>query len=133
MAFIDLAHKRGIDMGRAHIVEIINEGNKTFGMVRARVPRRRSGDAYWYQHVVLDYNGVVFDFDFTEGPLVLERGDYAQAMFYAEERPDYVTRLTTVQEYLRLRQGQRPDPGATSTTGLVQYTCAGALAGPSPP
>lgn len=163
MGLVKLAHERGIDLSRAHIVEIENKGYSNFGMVKAFVARghgrlmgdeeraaanlptsirHHPGDAHWYYHAVLDYDGYVFDFDFTNAPRVVSRAEHGTAMFLpAKGEPTerdlrdiagYKTRLTPAMEYVAHLQGRPVNAAATVTEDYLAFSGIPGPSGPEP-
>lgn len=122
MSFINLAARSGIDLRDATIIRFKNEGDDNFGMVLAYPARNgrgpgAPGQRFWDFHVVMDYDGWVFDFDFTNGPLVLKRGQYVPMMFMpptddsgASENmvfPRYLVEALSAGDYQALRRNPR--------------------------
>ncbi len=98
LRLLSSADKNGINLGNANIVEITNGGYSVFGLVnveQARESGRRNpdvnspfrnlpGERNWYHHVVLEMDGFIFDFDFTNSPTVLSKTQYFELMFLKE-------------------------------------------------
>jgi hypothetical protein len=112
------ANKDGINLANANIVEITNAGFSVFGMVnveQARESGRRNpdptslwrnlpGERNWYHHVVLEMDGFIFDYDFTNSPTVLSKKQYFDSMFFNELRSNqggdfYVGREEKMKDY----------------------------------
>jgi hypothetical protein len=82
----------GLSLDSAEVLEIENAGGSMFGMVnaeRARTgnSRRPTDEKNWYHHVILVYEGHVFDFDFMSEPTVLPKAEYFEQMFLDENAP----------------------------------------------
>jgi hypothetical protein len=60
-----------------------------------------SGDETWSHHVVLDYNGRIYDFDIAGGPMVYRRASYFRIMFSPEERQSMYGRYIPARAYKR--------------------------------
>jgi len=81
------------------LVTIKNEGLSVFGMVNAEVARNwnKAGpverESNWYHHIVLlDEDGMVYDFDFTIKPTIVPIDEYIERMFLEEpecEKPAF--------------------------------------------
>lgn len=96
---------RGLAIADAQVLLIENRGFSVFGMVNvesareagrairpqpARRPFREAGERNWYHHVILVFDGMVYDFDFTNRPTVLPVRDYLERMFLDEDpKPGY--------------------------------------------
>lgn len=99
-SFIDLARQHSIPIESATIVRIENKGYKNFGLVRGWQAREggariraashdsaggrlqfHPGSRNWEFHVFLVQDGLVFDFDFSNHPVVLPLRTYVMAMF----------------------------------------------------
>lgn len=113
------AHEQGIDISKARILEISNKGYSVFGLLNvefARESGRRNpdypnsglanlpGERNWYHHVVLEHNGLIFDFDFGNTPSVVSVADYFEKMFLIEKKREeggnfYVGREEKLNKY----------------------------------
>ncbi len=116
---------QGVDLGRARVGVITNEGYR-FSVIH----RRNSGDELlpvpsgdirfvpgvfnFSHHVVLQYDGNIFDYDFGNEPTVLPLKAYIKKMFWDEpavadssvleklsERMDYEISFLPAEEYLK--------------------------------
>jgi hypothetical protein len=100
-----LTANRGLGLTDAKVLMIENKGYSVFGMLNverareaggmirpqpARAPFRKEGEKNWYHHVVLLFEGRIYDFDFTNEPVVLPVAQYFEEMFLDEEpQPGY--------------------------------------------
>lgn len=146
MALITRADKAGIDVSRAKILQIRNEGFSVFGMVNAEHARDKGrvlaqttpeglrfapGETNWDFHVVLELDGEIYDFDFGNTPVIAKVDDYFQKMFFddrtkqeggkfpveaAVKLKDYKVTILSAQDYLK---GVRK-PNETKLT-LAEY------------
>lgn len=150
MRFVDLAEARGLDLRGAAIIRIENAGVSNFGMVKAflareggaviREPRENgkpyrhyhAGETNWYMHVILDYRGIIYDFDFTNEPRVLKKSDYFRAMFLPETAAarkkhaarigqDYSVTVLPVSQYLAAKKERRNPPAPSGKMTLLEY------------
>lgn len=131
MALIDRADQAGVDLSRANILELRNNGNTVFGMLNAEYARNQGkllpqptsdgmkfepGETNWEFHVVLELDGEIFDFDFGNKPVVANVQDYFDKMFLEEQKgkfnvmpgqklADYKVIVISAQDYIkRVRQ-----------------------------
>lgn len=126
MGFVSLAHKEGIPLQDAWIVQWTNPGFDFFGMVQGVVARDGArdrngsyipGPRNWYHHVILDFDGWIFDFDFTNSPRVERAQTYVTTMFGPKstqekpnpELPNYNAEIVMALDYVR----QLADPNAS--------------------
>ena len=99
LSFLDRAKANRLDLEGAQIIRIEDKNAAWFGMVnaeRARQSGRRipsspnsaplfeEGERNWYHHVILEADGYVVDFDFTNEPKVLPTVPYFEEMFLDE-------------------------------------------------
>ncbi len=87
---LDEAHVRGLDLSSAELIVITNQGPSVMGLVNAELARSedgsKPGEQNWYHHVILAFDGLVFDFDFTNDPTPLPVAPYFEKMFLEEMR-----------------------------------------------
>jgi len=123
------AQAQKLPLDGARIIQIQNKGFTVFGLVNAEwvreagrlIPglpanerRYEVGERNWYHHVILYYEGLIFDFDFGNEPRVISVQDYFEQMFLNEKRnPDsrgtYVGREEKLKNYeLALSNPSRP-------------------------
>lgn len=79
-----------LDLKNAKIIEIVNKGFSMFGMVNAEYARgnRRDGnpdELNWFHHVILEKDGMIYDYDFGTSPSVLPVKAYFEKMFFIEK------------------------------------------------
>ena len=132
---VQMAQSQHLNLDGGFILLIQNQGYSTFGLVNAEqvrgagrlIPglpanerRYEVGEKNWYHHVILYYDGVIFDFDFGNEPRVLAARDYFEQMFLNEKRQPgfggfYVGREEKLKNYkIELQNAIRPDSPETS-------------------
>lgn len=154
MRLVRAANDIGIDLSNAHILQIQNTGFSNFGMVKALNARdagriyteedkqrlglhpmahRWPGHKNWFQHVVLDVGGYVFDFDFTSQPTVMTREQYVASMFVAnglidslparelKDLQDYEVSFIPAPEYIAYLAGDRTVGKPKFSVNLIEY------------
>ncbi len=91
LKFLRKAEAQGLEIRNLSMVVIENKGISGFGMVNAETARDTirgtpaASEKNWYHHVIaVDSEGFVYDFDFTETPLVTDLKTYAEMMFLNE-------------------------------------------------
>ena len=99
MNLIDRAETNHIDMSRANLIEIKNEGFSVFGLVNAEhvrgggklykeIPTHgikwEPGEANWHFHAILELDGHIYDFDFGNEAAVVSVKAYLEKMFLNE-------------------------------------------------
>jgi hypothetical protein len=99
--FAKAAAKEGINLDNSYVVQIVNAGFDTFGLVNAlsvreegrkfdpapkHPPYRDIGYNNWNFHVVLIADGEVFDFDFMNQATVYKLPKYLDIQFIPEAR-----------------------------------------------
>lgn len=145
MNLVKQASQAGVDVSNASIVQITNKGNFNFGMVGA-FQAREEGPRYqtpvngfkfapgltsWYFHVVLEQDGLIFDYDFGNEPLVLPAAAYFEAMLLPEQKWQMGSKITPRAERLAQYQvsifpaadslsGQRSKPTDVSLETYLQ-------------
>jgi hypothetical protein len=119
------AEEARIPLKDAQVVVLENEGGSVFGMLNVESARdaRWPGEKNWYFHVILVHGGLVYDFDYTNDPIVDTIEDYFERMFLREERrppdgflvgrdnklDDYSVRSVSPREYIQARsRGEKP-------------------------
>lgn len=91
---LDRSEADGDDIYNAHVLEITNEGFSVFGLVNAEWARgaaargTQPGERNWYHHVVLEDDGLIYDFDFANEATVLPVKEYFEKMFLEEKKGD---------------------------------------------
>jgi hypothetical protein len=100
-----MARNQGLAVDEARILVIVNKGYSVFGMVNVEYarqsgrmlpessrekPQYEPGERNWYHHVVMVYDGHVFDFDYGNTPRVEPAAAYFERMFLNEvKNPGY--------------------------------------------
>lgn len=103
---LNLAEKSGIDTSNANILYITNRGYSSLGLVNAELARGKikPSETNWQFHAILEMNGLIYDYDFMNSPLVLSIPQYFEKMFF-NERPKgtsgsfYVGREQKMKDY----------------------------------
>lgn len=103
------ADARRLDLNQANILIIDNPGSTLMGMLNveyARGSRRdgRPGPTNWFHHVVLEKDGLIYDYDFGSAPQVVSVRDYFEKMFLSDKRGegapvDYVNPEDKLNDY----------------------------------
>lgn len=132
-SFTEKLHSLSYDLSNTYILIITNEGSSVFGMVNALQARHggsldretglyAAGEQNWYHHVVLDYNGFIFDFDFTNEPVAISKIDYFYQMFFKNHQlsylktspkkkmTDYQIELIPAYTYIEAKKNNKPLP-----------------------
>lgn len=101
LQLLERAEKLQINLNGARIIEITNTGNSVFGMLNvefaresgrlnpqypASGPRNLPGERNWYHHVVLEKDGLIYDYDFGNDPKVVPVKTYFHKMFLEEKK-----------------------------------------------
>jgi len=105
---LGLAHKareQALSIDDARVLVIVNKGFSVFGMVNVEYARQAGrmlpgstrenpqydpGERNWYHHVVLLYDGQIFDFDYGNSPRVEPAAAYFERMFLNDiKNPGY--------------------------------------------
>ena len=118
MAFVELAAQKQIPMESASILHITNRGQTELDAVWGLQARGGRGAERWIFHVVLESDGLIFDFDYGNSPNPVPTGEYFRTMFLdAKHLPrnsfvrdpmsDYLVQRVPVSAYLNhLRTGR---------------------------
>lgn len=138
---VSAADNKGLNYYNANILIIENLGLSVFGMLNvewARLSgaldpaypatspfRSLPGERNWYHHIVLEMDGVIYDYDFGNTPQVLSKADYFDKMFLKELKKDqggkfyvglkekltyYQVEVIDAREALRAKQTRIPQP-----------------------
>ena len=96
--YIHLLNEHRIDLTRAKLIKMTNEGTSVFGFVHAEWTRpldlnRPPREKNWYYHVILEIDGLIADFDFSNRPEMLSREDYFERMFLHDQKDPSGMRL----------------------------------------
>ena len=101
LQLLERAEKLQINLNGARIIEITNTGNSVFGMVNAEFARESGrlnpqypasgfrnlpGETNWFHHVVLEKDGLIYDYDFGNNPKVVPVRTYFEKMFLTEKK-----------------------------------------------
>ncbi len=102
---VTAAQNAGLSLNKARVLSITHQGFSVFGLVNAEWVRESGrllpgtenagrryemGERNWHFHVILLYDGLIFDFDFGNEPQVFTVRDYFEQMFLNESRePGY--------------------------------------------
>lgn len=85
LRFAILARNEGIDISKSAIVLISHKGGTDIDAVVGFKPRG-ARDEYsvkrWFHHAVFEYEGHVFDFDFTDRPRVVPKKVWLRQMWF---------------------------------------------------
>ena len=136
LRLIQKAEEARIPLKDAQVIVLENEGGSVFGMLNVESARdeRWPGEKNWYFHVILVHGGLVYDFDYTNDPVVDTVESYLERMFLHEERrpPDgflvgrehklneYSVRSVSARDYLRART-RNEKPKYSEKIWLRQY------------
>jgi hypothetical protein len=143
------ADRAGINFYNAKIIQLENKGFSVFGMLNVEMARESGrlnpaypasstfrnlpGERNWYHHVVLEMDGLIFDYDFGNAPKIIPVADYFEQMFLKEKTKaeggefyvgreeklkTYKINIIDAQATLRAReQRQRSPEGEVMTLG----------------
>lgn len=103
------ADARRLNLNQANVLVINNQGPTLMGMLNAEYARgsRRDGSPgpmNWFHHVVLEKDGLIYDYDFASAPQVLSVRSYFEKMFLSDKRGegapvDYVNPEDKLNDY----------------------------------
>lgn len=102
------ADAKRINLNNANILIVENKGNNTFGMINVEMARgalrNGPGPMNWYHHVMLEKDGLIYDYDFTNAPQVVGIKAYFLNMFLSDKRgvgmpTDYVNPEEKLNDY----------------------------------
>lgn len=120
LRLIAFAKEKNIDLKGAKVLEISNPGMTNFGLVNveyarqggriveetrhSKEPKFYPGEKNWYHHVVLEYKGYIYDFDYGNTPEVAPIKDYFEKMFLNEKKENeggefYIGRNYKLKDY----------------------------------
>lgn len=158
-SFVQLAHRSGIDVSRFNILYIDDFGELYPTGVKAyrarnqgsflpdfhlyqptnnKLPIKEAGEINWLIHVVLEVNGMIYDFDYTNEPKVVDVKSYFEDMFMPRHilesshipnlskkiKNDYTVEIVTAAEYfefLRTRISKSPYNKTSLNKFLKRY------------
>jgi len=87
---VSKAMDENIDLSGAQIIGLKDIGGWMFGMVNAVQAREATrfgpGETNWYFHVFLLAEGMVFDYDFTNSPRIININEYMHEMYLPKEK-----------------------------------------------
>lgn len=98
VSFIRLLHHKKVDLKKSRLIKITNDGVSSFGMVQAEFARpvyleKKPKEKNWYFHVILERDGFIYDFDFSNQPEILRTEEYFEQMFLNESDKGLETRM----------------------------------------
>lgn len=102
------ADGKRVNLNNANILIIENKGFNTFGMVNVEMARGalRSGPGpmNWFHHVVLEKDGLIYDYDFTNAAVIEKTKSYFQKMWLSDKKgvgssTDYVNPEEKLDDY----------------------------------
>ncbi len=85
--------KLPFDPKKAKVLYLFRKEGRVTGL------KTRTGTRDWFFHVVLEYRGRIYDFDYTDAPKSVPRRKYFEEMLRPEE--DVQVRAIPAKEYLR--------------------------------
>jgi len=107
-ALVTRADERRINLNNANILIVSNKGFNTFGMVNVEMARGAlrtgPGPKNWYHHVLLEKDGVIYDYDYTDSAQVTRTKTYFQNMWLSDKKGvgsavDYVNPEDKLNDY----------------------------------
>lgn len=119
LSLLQRADDQRIDLTNANIIEISNKGNSLFGLINSEFargggrlnptypasgPRNLPGENNWHHHVILEQDGLIYDYDFGNEPQVVSTKAYFEKMFLVEKRTSeggtfYIGRADKLKDY----------------------------------
>lgn len=106
---VSRADAKRLNLNQANVLIIENKGFTLMGMINvehARGSRRHGepGPTNWFHHVVLEKDGLIYDFDFGSSPSVVSVKKYFEKMFLSDKKGegstiDYVNPESKLQDY----------------------------------
>jgi hypothetical protein len=106
---VNRANAKRINLNQANILIIENKGFTLMGMLNveyARGSRRdgKPGPTNWFHHVILEKEGLIYDYDYGSAPQVASVKTYFEKMFLSDKRGegsniDYVNPEDKLNEY----------------------------------
>lgn len=128
-AFVTRADQKRINLNTANILIISNKGYNTFGLVNVEVARgalrNGPGATNWHHHVILEKDGLIYDYDYTNEAKVVSVKNYFSHMFLSDKRgeglssdyvnpeeklDDYEVEVISAYEMLDARRDRRKTP-----------------------
>lgn len=91
VSLLQRASSQGINISKARILEIENKGFSVFGMLNAEYaresgPHGSAGETNWFHHVILEKDGLIYDYDFGNSPQIVSTKEYFEKMFLVEKK-----------------------------------------------
>jgi len=91
IGLVERSEDRRLNLNTARILEITNVGFSVFGLINAEFARGKGrqgapGETNWYHHVVLEKDGLIYDYDFGNTPAVTPIAKYFEKMFLVEKK-----------------------------------------------
>ena len=85
------ANAQGLNLNQANIVIIENKGFSMMGMINveyARGSRRdgKPGPTNWFHHVILEKDGLIYDYDYGSTAQVVSVKSYFEKMFLSDKK-----------------------------------------------
>lgn len=101
--YLRQAKKNGMNISKIEVIELVNKGFSTFGMVAAQNSRGHSEmdhTSNWFHHVFLKSGNTILDYDFTMKPSPTELTQYFRSMYLTERtKKDMVRCLDDIGRY----------------------------------
>lgn len=103
------ANEKRLNLNQANVLIIENKGGSLMGMVNVEFARNRGrngspGYMNWFHHVVLEKDGLIYDYDFGSSPQVVKVNQYFDKMFLSDKKGvgssiDYVNPEEKLKDY----------------------------------
>lgn len=123
------ADEKRINLNQANVLIIENKGSNTFGMINVEMARGAlrsgAGPMNWYHHVILEKDGLIYDYDYTNAALVEKTKSYFQKMWLSDKKgsgssidyvnpeeklDDYEVEIIPAYEMLKARRNRMKTP-----------------------
>lgn len=84
---LQLAEKQRLNINNANLLRITNKGFSALGLVNAEFARSKLSptETNWEFHAVLELDGLIYDYDFGNRPVVAPVKEYFEKMFLNEK------------------------------------------------
>lgn len=104
VALLKRSHAANANIYNANLIHITNKGTTVFGMVNAEHARGNfsAQESNWYFHAILENNGMIYDFDFGQAPVITTKKQYFEKMFFSDIKGKgkfYVAPETKMNDY----------------------------------
>lgn len=106
---VSRADAKRLNLNQANVLIIENKGLSLMGMLNVEYARgsRRHGEpgpTNWFHHVVLEKDGLIYDYDFGSSPSVVSVKKYFEKMFLSDKKSegssiDYVNPEDKLKDY----------------------------------